>query len=95
MSSSEENITLNVEEIEAKKEAEALAATEAAKKEALTAAAKKEAAEAVKGNTSSGATKEVQVQTGVTVQAPQFINFGYIVAINTESGQYTERVEKA
>ena len=54
-----------------------------------------EAAEAVKGNTSSGATKEVQVQTGLTVQAPQFINIGDIIAINTESGQYTERVEKA
>jgi len=55
----------------------------------------KEAPEAVKGNTSSGATKEVTLQTGYTVQAPQFINTGDIIAINTDSGQYTERIEKA
>lgn len=55
----------------------------------------KEAPEAVKGNTSSGATKEVILQTGYTVQAPQFINTGDIIAVNTDSGQYTERVEKA
>jgi len=55
----------------------------------------KEAPEAVKGNTSSGATKEVILQTGYAVQAPQFINTGDIIAINTDSGQYTERIEKA
>ena len=54
-----------------------------------------EAPAAVKGNTSSGATKEVQVQTGFLVQVPQFINTGDIIAINTENGQYAERVEKA
>jgi elongation factor P len=55
----------------------------------------KEAAPAVKGNTSSGATKEVIVETGATVFVPMFINEGDIISINTESGQYTERVEKA
>ncbi len=55
----------------------------------------KEAAPAVKGNTSSGATKEVVLETGATVQVPMFINEGDIVSINTESGLYTERVEKA
>jgi len=55
----------------------------------------KEAPEAVKGNTSSGATKEATVETGFTLQVPQFINPGDIIAINTETGQYTERVEKA
>lgn len=54
-----------------------------------------EAAEAVKGNTSSGATKEVTLETGAIVQAPQFINQGDIIAINTESGSYSERVDKA
>lgn len=54
----------------------------------------KEAPEAVKGNTSSGATKEVIVETGYAVQAPQFINTGDVIAINTENGQYAERVEK-
>ena len=54
-----------------------------------------EAAPAVKGNTSSGATKEVVLETGATVQVPMFINEGDIVAVNTESGLYSERVEKA
>ena len=55
----------------------------------------KEAPEAVKGNTSSGATKEATLVTGYTLQVPQFINAGDVVAVNTDSGQYTERVEKA
>lgn len=54
-----------------------------------------EASEAVKGNTSGNATKEVTLETGARIQVPQFINQGDIVAVNTESGQYTERVEKA
>jgi elongation factor P len=55
----------------------------------------KEAPEAVKGNTSSGATKEVMLETGFTLQAPQFIAEGDVIAVNTETGQYSERVEKA
>lgn len=55
----------------------------------------KEAPDAVKGNTSSGATKEATLVTGLTIQVPQFINTGDVVAVNTESGLYTERVEKA
>lgn len=54
-----------------------------------------EAPEAVKGNTSSGATKEAVLETGATTQVPQFINEGDIISINTETGQYSERVEKA
>lgn len=54
-----------------------------------------EASEAVKGNTSSGATKEVTLETGAKIQVPQFINQGDIVAVNTETGLYAERVEKA
>lgn len=55
----------------------------------------KEAAPAVKGNTSGGATKEVVLETGAVVQVPMFINQGDAVRINTETGLYTERVEKA
>lgn len=55
----------------------------------------KEAAEAVKGNTSSNATKEVVLETGATIQVPQFINQGDVIALNTETGEYSERVEKA
>lgn len=55
----------------------------------------KEAPEAVKGNTSSGATKEVTLVTGYTLQVPQFINTGDVISVNTETGEYSERVEKA
>ncbi len=54
-----------------------------------------EAAPAVKGNTSSNALKQVTVETGATVMVPMFINEGDVIAINTESGLYTERMEKA
>jgi len=55
----------------------------------------KETMPAVKGNTSSGALKEVTLETGATIMAPMFINEGDIIAINTESALYSERVEKA
>lgn len=55
----------------------------------------KEAAPATKGNTSSGATKEVVLETGATIQVPMFINEGDIIKVNTDSGEYAERVEKA
>ncbi len=55
----------------------------------------KETTDAVKGNTSGGATKEAILVTGLMIQVPQFINVGDLVAVNTESGWYTERVEKA
>lgn len=51
-----------------------------------------EAHDAVKGNTSSGATKEVTVETGATIFVPMFIKQGDIIKINTETGDYTERV---
>ena len=54
-----------------------------------------EASEAVKGNTSSGATKEVTLETGAHIQVPQFIGQGDVIAINTETGEYSERVSKA
>ncbi|MEY3784082.1 MAG: hypothetical protein RLZZ230_404 [Candidatus Parcubacteria bacterium] len=54
----------------------------------------KEAMEAVKGNTSSGALKEVTLETGAKVMVPMFINEGDIVSINTETGEYSSRVEK-
>lgn len=55
----------------------------------------KEAPDAVKGNTSSGATKEVVLETGHHIFAPMFINAGDVIAVNTESGLYSERIEKA
>jgi len=54
----------------------------------------KEAPPAVKGNTVSGGTKSVVLATGAKVDVPLFINAGDIIRINTDSGDYTERVEK-
>jgi elongation factor P len=55
----------------------------------------KEAAPAIKGNTVQGGSKEVILETGAKIQVPMFINEGDVVRINTESGEYTERVSKA
>ena len=55
----------------------------------------KEAPPAVKGNTVSGGTKLVTLSTGAKINVPLFINSGDIVRINTDTGEYTERVEKA
>ncbi len=54
-----------------------------------------EAAPAVRGNTSGNATKAVVLETGATIYVPMFINEGDILRINTETGDYAERVEKA
>jgi elongation factor P len=54
-----------------------------------------ESPDAVKGNTSSGATKEATLVTGFILQVPQFINTGDIISVNTETGDYSERVSKA
>ncbi len=54
----------------------------------------KAAPDAVKGNTSSGATKEVTLVTGLVMQAPQFINSGDVISINTETVEYSARVTK-
>lgn len=55
----------------------------------------KDAPPAVKGNTVSGGTKLAELSTGARVNVPLFINTGDIIRINTETGEYTERVEKA
>jgi elongation factor P len=47
---------------------------------------------AVKGNTVSGATKPVTVQTGLTVQVPLFIEQGDRIKVDTRTGEYLTRV---
>lgn len=51
-----------------------------------------EAPPAVKGDTAKGGTKVITVETGATVNAPLFVNQGDVVRINTETGEYTDRV---
>ncbi|MCR4333995.1 MAG: elongation factor P [Patescibacteria group bacterium] len=55
----------------------------------------KDAPPAVKGNTVSGGSKLIELSTGAKINVPLFINTGDIVRINTDTGEYTERVEKA
>ena len=55
----------------------------------------KDAPPAVKGNTVSGGTKLVELVTGARIDVPLFINTGDIIRINTDSGEYTERVTKS
>lgn len=49
----------------------------------------------VKGNTAQGGTKPVILETGLKIQVPMFINVGDIIRVNTQTGEYTERVQKA
>lgn len=49
----------------------------------------------VKGNTATGGDKLVTLSTGLKVTTPLFINPGDIIAINTETGEYSERINKA
>jgi len=51
----------------------------------------KEAPPAVRGNTAQGATKQIILETGATINAPLFIGEGDKVRVNTESGEYVER----
>lgn len=46
---------------------------------------------AVKGNTSTGATKTAELATGAKVQVPLFIEQGDILKIDTREGIYVER----
>lgn len=53
-----------------------------------------EAPPAVKGNTAQGGSKQITLETGTTLFAPLFINEGDVVRVNTETGEYVERVDK-
>jgi len=53
-----------------------------------------EAPPSVRGNTAQGGTKQVTIESGTTVNVPLFINEGDIIRINTQTGEYSERVEK-
>ena len=53
-----------------------------------------EAQEAVRGDTVTGATKPVKTKTGLEVKVPIFIKQGAKILVNTESGEYVERVNE-
>ncbi len=51
-----------------------------------------EAPPSMKGNTAQGGNKVVKVETGAMINTPLFINEGDVIRINTDTGEYTERV---
>ncbi len=53
-----------------------------------------EAPPAIRGNTAQGGVKQVKIETGAYLNVPLFINQDDTIRINTETGEYVERVEK-
>jgi len=45
----------------------------------------------VKGDTATGATKPVQVETGATITVPLFISEGDVIKVDTRTGEYLTR----
>ncbi|KKW19251.1 MAG: Elongation factor P [Parcubacteria group bacterium GW2011_GWA2_51_10] len=52
----------------------------------------KEAPPNTRGNTAQGGNKVVTLETGATLTVPMFVEAGDTVRINTETGEYVERV---
>ena len=52
----------------------------------------KEAPPAVRGDTSKSGNKTITLENGTTLNAPMFISEGDIIRVNTETGEYVERV---
>ncbi len=46
----------------------------------------------VKGNSAGNVMKQAEIETGATINVPMFINTGDIIRVNTDSGEYAERV---
>jgi elongation factor P len=46
----------------------------------------------VKGNTAGNATKAAELETGITIQVPLFVNEGDTIKVDTRTSEYVERV---
>ncbi|MBI2048339.1 MAG: elongation factor P [Parcubacteria group bacterium] len=46
----------------------------------------------IRGNTAQGGNKVATLETGATVQVPLFVEIGDVIRINTDTGEYVERV---
>ena len=55
----------------------------------------KEAPPGIRGDSAQGGSKEVVLETGFKITAPLFVNERDIIRVNTETGEYVERVSKA
>lgn len=51
-----------------------------------------EAPPSIKGNTAQGGVKVVKIETGAMINVPLFIEQGDVIRINTQTGEYVERV---
>lgn len=51
-----------------------------------------EAPPAIKGDTAKGGMKQITLETGAVISAPLFVNEGDTVRVNTQTGEYKERV---
>lgn len=49
---------------------------------------------AVRGNTATGVTKPVKVETGAEILCPAFIEMGDVIKVDTRTGEYVERVKE-
>lgn len=54
-----------------------------------------EAPPSIRGDTAQGGVKQAKIETGAYINVPLFIDEGDIIRINTETGEYVERVEKS
>ena len=54
-----------------------------------------EAPPSTRGNTAQGGVKQVKIETGANINVPLFINQDDLIRINTETGEYVERIEKS
>ncbi len=53
-----------------------------------------EAPPGIKGDTARGGGKQVTLKGGLVVTAPLFVNVGDVVKVNTDTGEYRERLTK-
>lgn len=49
---------------------------------------------AIAGDTANAPTKQVELQTGLRLNAPMFVNEGDIIRVDTRDGSYVTRVQK-
>jgi elongation factor P len=49
---------------------------------------------AVKGDTSNKVMKAAKLETGAEISVPSFVDIGTVIRIDTETGEYLDRVKK-
>ncbi len=55
----------------------------------------KEAPPGIKGNRSQSGNKLVELESGAKINVPLFVEQGDLIEVNTETGEYVQRLEKA